>query len=166
MAGPRFTGDRRLIAKAKQKKVAKYRLFSSYKKALRDEARDAGSTSAPASSGHYGAAPDPYAKYAQQEDAHGAAAAPAEDGERKFKKKKKMSAAEAARKKWEQKQVEVQAERDAAIARKEQRNREIEAARKRRSDQASKLSKRTKRGQPVLGNQVEHLLARIQRGGA
>ena len=159
MAGPRFTGDRRLIAKAKQRKVQKYRLFSQYKKALRDEAREAGSTSAPASSGERGAAPAFYAPHAQLE-----ATAPAEGGKRRFKKK--TSAAEVARKKWEQRQAEVQQEREAAAAAKEQRQREIEAARKRRSDQAAKLSKRTKRGQPVLGNQVEHLLARIQRGGA
>ena len=37
MPKPRFTGDRRLIDKARHKKVAKYKLYAGYKKALRDD---------------------------------------------------------------------------------------------------------------------------------
>ena len=80
------------------------------------------------------------------------------------KKAKKKDPFDAARKKWEEEEVVRQTERDELAAAKAQRWSEIDAAKKRRSMQQKQLCKRTKRGQPVLGNQVEHYLAKLQRG--
>ena len=157
-----FTGDRRLIQKAKDKKVAKYKIYSQYKKALRDEESGRAPTAVNAShsgaSDGTGASSDmPYTSAAAELAAAYSNAAP-----RKKKTKKKGSSFDSARKKGEEEEAARQVERDAAAAAKAQRLDEIAAAKKRRHLQQKQLSKRTKRGQPVLGNQVELYLAKLQ----
>jgi hypothetical protein len=144
---PSFFTDARLQKKAKQRKVAKYKLYSQHKKALRDEAAQSTTTGGV----HHAIT---------AEDSNG----PQQQARKK--KPKKFGAAASARHRWEKGQESVEAERQAALAAREQRKRDEAAARKRRSDQHVKLSKRTKRGQPVLSNQVELMLAKIQQGGA
>lgn len=161
--------DRRLIQKNKERKVQKYAMFKQHKRALKDTQPQPGFDYAGGSSGYggggygdygSGGAPVDQAATGGNEDW---AAQPQQSW--KKKKKKKVSAAEAARREWEEGQKVVQAERDAAQAAREQVAREKAAAHKRRSEQSAKLSKRNKRGQPVLGNQVERLLGLIQRQG-
>lgn len=157
-AKPRFTGDRRLIQKAKDRKVAKYKIYKNYKQALRDDAANAETSGLSDINVRIAAA------IATDPDATDADIAAAAAPMQRSKKVKKVSAIQAARFKWEKKEAERQAERDTAEAAKAKRQSEIESAKKRRSDQLVKHMKRTKRGQPVLGNQVEVLLARIQKG--
>ena len=68
-----------------------------------------------------------------------------------------------ARRAWEESQAKVEAERQAEIDAREAERQAKEANRKRRADQTAKLNKRTKRGQPVLGFQVERMLDSIRR---
>ena len=42
------------------------------------------------------------------------------------------------------------------------RRRELAEAQRKRKEQTAKLNKRTKRGQPVLSNQVDRMLAKLQ----
>ena len=57
----------------------------------------------------------------------------------------------------------MQAARQAEEEAREERQRQQEAARRRRSQQTANLNKRNKRGQPVLGFEVERLLGTLQR---
>ena len=126
-----LTGQERAIVKSRRRKVAKHKLYSEYKKALKD---------APL--------PPP-------------GEGPSGGGQRW--RAPKVPAAEAARRKWKGEQGGAAAERAAAQAEAEERQRAIEAAQQRRSAQSKKLNKKTRRGQPVLSNQMDRMLAQIQR---
>ena len=154
MPKPRFTGDRRLIDKARHKKVAKYKLYKGYKSALKSS--EAGPSAAPSYSGGDDLLHSDLPPQRAEEKWE-------KNNKWESKKSSKLHAAAAARKKWEQKNAEQLRAKEEAAAAKERRHAEIEAAKKRRSEQSAKLSKRNKRGQPVLGNQVEVMLAKLQR---
>lgn len=132
-----LSGQAREIRKNRLKKVAKYKLHSQHKKAL----KEAGA-----------------AVLLQAADSTRVSREPPK---RELPKK---SAVAAARGSWERSQVDVIAVREAAQAAKAERLDAQELARKRRSEQAVKLKKRTKRGQPVLGNLVDSMLEKL-RGG-
>ena len=66
---------------------------------------------------------------------------------------------------WQKRQrVEsVEAEQRADVQRQAaERRREQADAKRRRKEQTAKLQKRTKRGQPVLSNQIERMLSKLQ----
>ena len=163
-----FTGDARLIQKAQQRKQQKYKLFSQYKKALRDE-----ESSGKLSSDHV-------RRYDQEvvgggggsSNAAGNAAGTAPpSGERPTHAqaynsgaKKKHGAVQSAQKKFQKRQEEVRLQREVEQQQREAEQREKAAAKKRRADQHALFKKRTKRGQPVLGHQVDVMLEKIRRG--
>jgi hypothetical protein len=157
---PGFGGQAHASQKKKEVKVAKYKRFAQYQKALREVAVS-GARAAPDSHGT-----DLHAMTGQdgQEPAVASSefeAAPT--GSAGQKKRKKLSAAAQARRKWEEDHAAVIAEREAAARAKEERLRQQELNRKHRKDQAVKLSKRNRRGQPVLGFEVERLLSNLKR---
>lgn len=160
-----LSGQARLIQKNRQRNVAKYKRFSQYKRALRDHQQSPLLRTGGAAADETEATPeaDLGADATGGGDDDGGSAHAAPLAKRK-KKAKHLSAAAAARRRWEEQQAEVTAAREAAQAAREQRIREQDAARKRRSEQVIKLSKRTKRGQPVLGNHVERFLSKLQSG--
>ncbi len=135
-----LTGQKRAIAKSRVRKVEKYKRYAQYKKALKEE--EATRTA--------------FAPGEGEKAASGAAGAPPaqQQGQQQGKRRPKVHAAEAARRKWEWQQRDVEAEREATAAAEADRRREKVAARKRRGDQTRKLGRKTKRGQPVLANQV------------
>lgn len=146
-----FSGQARKVQQAKQRKNQKYKLYAEHKRAIRDSSQPDASYQdhiAALTNAGADASPPPHQQSWQSQQ-----------GIRK--KQKKHSAAAAARKQWEQKQEAVNTAREEAAAAYAQRQHEQAAARKRRADQQAKLSKRNKRGQPVLGNQVEHLLDKL-----
>uniref|UniRef100_A0A1L8DFU0 Putative thyroid transcription factor 1-associated protein 26 n=1 Tax=Nyssomyia neivai TaxID=330878 RepID=A0A1L8DFU0_9DIPT len=53
--------------------------------------------------------------------------------------------------------------REQIIAAKEQRQKEVDHKRKQKSLRNKELSKKTKRGQPIMKNQIEFLLNKIQK---
>ena len=66
---------------------------------------------------------------------------------------------------WQKRQrVEaVEADQRADVQRQAaDRRRELAEAKRKRKEQTAKLNKRTKRGQPVLSNQVDRILAKLQ----
>ena len=167
-----FTGDARLIQKAQQRKVQKYKLYSQYRKALKEEG-----LSGSLSNDHmrrYGGGDGgdtesqsvERADHADESSTNPSHARQQQSTKHKPLGAKKHSAVKSARKQWEQKQEEVRLAREAEEAAKEQVLREKAAAKKRRADQHAMFKKRNKRGQPVLGNQVDALLEKIKRGAA
>jgi hypothetical protein len=125
-----------------KKKVAQYRRFSEYQKALKEVAVDAPVIPAQL--------PEPDAVPAHAEQRH-------------KPRKPKVSAQALARREWEQQQAQVTAAREAEMREREERQRQQEQNRKRKKELSMKLNKRTKRGQPVLGFEMERLLENIQR---
>ena len=160
-----LSGQARDIRKNRLKKVAKYKLHSQHKKALRDFGERAG----PSSSWQPAALAEEPQPQPQQHSQPPQAQAPwrAADGSRVSrapKQRKKVSALAAARGKWERSQVDVTAAHEASLQAAAERREAQEAARRRRSEQTSKLKKRTKRGQPVLGNMVDRYLSQLEGG--
>ena len=150
------SGQARLIAKNKDRKVEKYKLWSQYQRALKSEGAVGGDSYNRGSESH-----SPAEKSTSVQTWQSAVASSVDKAPQRPKKKQKMSAAAVARRKWEQEQVEVTAAREEAKAARAQVEREKAEARKRRSEQQAKYKKRTKRGQPVLGNHVDVLLQKI-----
>ena len=153
-----YGGQARLIHKKKQITVKKHKLYAQYKKALQAEAANA-SASLPR-----------WTVHSEQQGAAGAESGPAAEAgdeatarEPPRRKQKHMSSAATQRRKWEREQEKVQAARQAEEEAREERQRQQEAARRRRSQQTANLNKRNKRGQPVLGFEVERLLGTLQR---
>jgi hypothetical protein len=72
--------------------------------------------------------------------------------------KAKVGAAVAARRHWEASQADTRAAEEVARQAHEEQERKKELSRKRRSEWTTKCNKRTKRGQPILGLQVERYL--------
>ena len=72
--------------------------------------------------------------------------------------KVKVGAAVAARRQWEASQADTRAAEEVARQAHEEQERKKELSRKRRSEWTTKCNKRTKRGQPILGLQVERYL--------
>jgi hypothetical protein len=72
--------------------------------------------------------------------------------------KAKVGAAVAARRQWEASQADTRAAEEVARQAHEEQERKKELSRKRRSEWTTKCNKRTKRGQPILGLQVERYL--------
>ena len=163
-----LSGQAREIRKNRLKKVAKYKLHSQHKKALRGAAALEPSLQQGAPSWQQQEAQlEP--TQALPEPRPGQQPWRAADGSRisrapKQRKPPKVSAVAAARSAWERSQVDVIAAREAARVAAAERREEQEAARKRRSEQTSKLKKRTKRGQPVLGNMVDRFLSKLEGG--
>ena len=165
------SGQARKLQKKKNEKVTNYKLFAQYKKALKSEGETAIGKHAPEEHSGYHTAST--SSHNQSEDARerptwqkGAGAEHVDgeqQGDRRRPKKKKVSAATAARRQWEKEQADVIAEREAAEAARVQRETEKAAARKRRSDHLAIYKKRTKRGQPTLGLQMDLLLQKLQR---
>jgi hypothetical protein len=146
MAKPRNAQDR-LAQKNRRKKVDRWNEFSRYKKVLQREGL--------ARTGEGAAASQTSTEHADGE-------AQAEStGTWRRKKRKGHSAQVGARQQWEKGQADADAEWEAKRAAAEERERQRAEAQKRRAVQTALLKKRTKRGQPVLGNQVELLLGRI-----
>ena len=144
MAKPRNAQDR-FAQKNRRKKVDRWKEFSRYKSVLKGEGLDRAGTAAAHPSTENPDAP--------------AEAAGSTTWRRK--KRKGSSAQVSARQQWEKGQADADAEWEAKRAAAEERERQRVEAQKRRAVQTAKLKKRTKRGQPVLGNQVEMLLGRI-----
>jgi hypothetical protein len=165
------SGQARKLQKKKNEKVANYKLFAQYKRALKSEgeaavgnyaAEEQSSYNTVSTSSHNPSEDAPerptWQRGAGPEHVDGE-----QQGNRKRPKKKKLSAAAAARRQWEKEQADIIAEREAAEAARAQREAEKAAARKRRSDQLAIHKKRTKRGQPTLGLQMDLLLQKLQR---
>jgi hypothetical protein len=72
--------------------------------------------------------------------------------------KVKVGAAVAARRQWEASQADTRAAEEVARQAHEEQERKKELSRKRRCEWTTKCNKRTKRGQPILGLQVERYL--------
>ncbi len=83
----------------------------------------------------------------------------------KAKAKAKVGAAVAARRHWEASQDETLASEEAARQAYEEREQQKELKRKRRCELTAKCNKRTKRGQPILGLQVERYLCTLRQAG-
>lgn len=130
--------------------VAKYRLGKARAKALKEAGAEY--STVPASSDGASADRQP-----------GAAEDASQRGITKKKKAPKVGAAVAARRRWEESQFGVDAAKQAEQEVREQQRRDKEEARKRRVEFTAKCNKRTKRGQPVLGFQVEKMLETLQR---
>ena len=159
-----LTGQAREIRKNRLKKVEQYKQYKTLKKARKDA--DGAGSWAPAA---HDTTPWEPAGDAAKSGGASEQRAPWRnaDGTRagredKRKKAPKVSALAAARAGWERSQADVVAARDEARAAKEARIAAQQAALKRRAEQASKLNKRTKKGQPVLGNQIDMMLAKLE----
>tara|TARA_B110001452_G_scaffold225643_1_gene199675 strand:+ start:372 stop:824 length:453 start_codon:yes stop_codon:yes gene_type:complete len=63
------------------------------------------------------------------------------------------------RQRLEAKQAEERAEAQREAAERQRQQKEVK---RRRAEQTAKLNKRTKRGQPILSNQIERMLGKIQ----
>ena len=162
------SGQARLIAKNKDRKVEKYKLWSQYQRALKSEGEPTmgGGPSHNRGAGSHASAEDSTSadRLSGNSQWQGAAASSEEGAPRRHRKKQKSSAAAVARRKWEQEQTEVTRAREEAEAAKAEVERQKSEARKRRSDQQAQYKKRTKKGQPVLGNQIDVMLEKIKRG--
>lgn len=79
------------------------------------------------------------------------------------KRRVKINAASAARRSWEATHAEELAAQQTMREESAQQQKEKDEARKRRLDHTAKLNKRTKRGQPILGFEVERMLDTLQR---
>ena len=77
--------------------------------------------------------------------------------------RQKFNAQKWARKEWEAKEQQQQAAKQEAQRLAAEREAAREDARKRRRAESAKLNKRTRKGQPILGNQVEHILRKLER---
>ncbi|EOD08732.1 hypothetical protein EMIHUDRAFT_248969 [Emiliania huxleyi CCMP1516] len=71
-----------------------------------------------------------------------------------------------ARKSWEEQQREVEAAREEERRAHEERSQAVAAAQRRRAETSAKLKKRTRRGQPVLSNQVDVILQKLGAGSS
>ena len=156
----------RYAQKNRTKKVRRWQEVSRYRAMLHRDGFTASSRSEPAEAdveasegdeAHHTSAPD------ASIERSAAAAAPMElHAKHTGKRKKKEGAAAAARRQWLKDQEAVEAERQAAREAVAARKAAREQSRLRRARETAKMQKRTKRGQPVLGNQIEALLGRIQ----
>jgi len=138
----------------KHKQVEKWKTVSKYKQLLKRE----GGAEEPAPW-----APSPWdaagPSHSGDGSASGAAEAPAADTG--SKRKKPASAQTLARQGYESKQRDVDAEReDAGRAAEKVRQAKLNAQKK-RAEQSVKMKKRTRRGQPVLSNQVDAILQKL-----
>ena len=145
------------IKKNREKNVARYKVLRKYKAVRKD----------------LSLAESPQLQRWQQEAADAAAEehqrAPGgeggEDVPARTKKQKKTApnALLNARREWEKSHEVELAERAEARRQAEERQRQRDEAAQRRKEKSARLQKRTKSGQPVLSNQVEALLSRIQK---
>ena len=162
----------RYAQKNRTKKVRRWQEVSRYRAMLHRDGFTASSRSEPAEADVEASEGDASADAAEAYGASApdasiqrsvAAAAPMElRVKHTGKRKKKEGAAAAARRQWLKDQEAVEAERQAAREAVAARKAAREQSRLRRARETAKMQKRTKRGQPVLGNQIEALLGRIQ----
>jgi hypothetical protein len=135
--------QQRLAIKNRQKKVTRFKVFKQYKKALGQEGvLSAGSAVV--------GAPDIPRDVEPERKTGGV-------------RKKRVGAYAAASQAWQSKRQAIDEQEAAARRLAEEQQREKEESRKRRQVESRHLSKRTRRGQPVLSHQVSKLLGRIER---
>ena len=109
-------GQQRVIQKNKDRKVAKYKIYKQYQRALRETSEAVTPVEPPST--EPSSAPDEVST------------GPSPKGKKVARKNK--SAAVAARQKWEREQVNVLAEKEAVMKAKEARRQDLDAAHKRR----------------------------------
>jgi len=128
--------------KNRQKRVERYKVFNQYAKAIKAE----------------GAQP----QWQRSKEPADEAAAGQDGGAPVHRAKRRKGPVQAAQRVSEQKRQETEAEREEAERLAAERVRQRGEAKRRREETRSKHLARTKRGQPVLGNKVERMLAQLQ----
>lgn len=136
--------QQRLAIKNRQKKVHRYKVYKEYKKALSQEGQ-----------------PSLFPPATQSSDSRDTGEEPLGWG--RPKKAVKLSAVEAARREYASKQRSQQEELEAERQRALERQRQIAAAKKRRKMECVQHKRRTKRGQPVLTQQLSKILSSIEK---
>ena len=162
--------QQRLQIKNRQKKVKSYKLYGQYKKEIATDdkyaddkfaARAQRLVSDPDASNPDASA---YASAYERTDRDADAAPERSRAPKPKTKPKKFGAMDAAQKAWSKTKQDADAEKEEARRAAEERRQQIADSQKRRTDESTKLNKRTKRGQPVLSNQVDRLLGLIEKG--
>ena len=138
------------VAKAnRDEKVSRWKAIGKFKKQQKRAEREAASGDGPAIPLPTELPEQLRAKKKHKAVAVGDATAPTSAQDAAWQKRQRAEAVEA------DQRADVQ--RQAAERRREQAD-----AKRRRKEQTAKLNKRTKRGQPVLSNQIERMLAKLQ----
>lgn len=139
----------------KHKQVERWKVVGKYKKLLKREGADAPPAPWHRVAGDEGA--ESVVRHRAEDDIAARGAGSSARGARENQK----SAQQLARQNYEVRQREVEAERAEAVRAEEERRRAKEAAQKRRVELSGKLKKRTRRGQPILSNQVDAILQKL-----
>ena len=146
-------------AKEKQKKVERWKTIGSYKRLLKHEGGFERTQHSGPSTEDTGAAGLAQAKL---ETAQPGSFERSGEATSDRKRTKPLSAQEVARRNYELRQRDIEAEREAARQAADQVRQAKAAAQKRRVELTAKMKKRTKRGQPVLSNQVDAILRKLE----
>ena len=135
----------------KERKVAQFKRWNQYQRALKSAGNNEEQRSSPNATVTSGST--------SSADAADATSS------RPFKRKKspKRSAADVARHKYERDNAEHIAAQEAEEAAKRERQQDKEMKQRERRENVAIYKKRTKRGQPMLGHQVDVLLAKLQK---
>ena len=138
------------VAKAnRDEKVRRWKAIGKFKKQQKREEREAAAGNKPVNAIPLPAQVPEQLRAKKKPKAGADATARTSALEAAWQKRQRVEAAEA------EQRADVQ--RQAA-----DRRRELAEAQRKRKEQTAKLNKRTKRGQPVLSNQVDRMLAKIQ----
>ena len=138
------------VAKAnRDEKVRRWKAIGKFKKQQKREEREAAAGNKPVNAIPLPAQVPEQLRAKKKPKAGADATARTSALEAAWQKRQRVEAAEA------EQRADVQ--RQAA-----DRRRELAEAQRKRKEQTAKLNKRTKRGQPILSNQVERMLAKIQ----
>ena len=131
----------------REAKVARWKAIGKFKKAQRREQQEADAAGTAPALPLPTALPEQLRRKSKQKSAADGATRSAEAAA--WQSRQRVAAQEAS-------------EREEAERVRQEQNRQRAEAKRRRAEQTAKLNKRTKRGQPILSNQVERMLAKIQ----